>query len=122
MYILTLIFVVIILATILFKLVSLCKNRDVKLIAKLYALLAVIYFILGPRVIHLLMELFVLDHTNLGTGFVEIVLFCALYLSIVLSALLGILLYLKDRPTMFEFAKSFALLLVVFPIGLLIWS
>jgi hypothetical protein len=120
MSILTLIFVVLILTIALFKLMSLCRNRDKKLIAKLYVLLAVIYFVVGPRLIHLFLELLVFDHANLGTAFVEMMFFSSLYLSIVLSALLGILVYFKDRPMMLEFLKSFALLVVMFPIGLMI--
>lgn len=94
----------------LFKLMSLCKKGHIKLITKLYVLLAITYFIVGPRLI---------DFLNLGSV-VEIMFFFSLYFAIVLSSLLGILVYRKEKPMMLEFLKSFALLVVLLPIRLMI--
>jgi hypothetical protein len=73
-----------------------------------------IYFVIARHLISFIVDF---DHSSLGTALVELIIFSALYLSIVLSAVLGILLHLKDSNAVMEFAKSFAVLVVLSPVG-----
>ena len=111
---------VLVITLVLLKLMSLLKNKDLTLITKLYLILAATYLLFGHSLLHSLLYTFVYNNQNYGTMTGELIWFSMLYVSMPLSALLGIVVYIKNTSLVREFAKAFVLLIIVFPIGFIL--